>query len=207
MAEYSYDNIIVNPFKEGIESLIGKEVYFHVSPYLCLKNANEKSPVNLGTLVEVRKDRDYPFVVKRNGADVLLEFPVIIEKKEEPKPEYIPFTNQEEFLNHYASHKDRLVEGSSTRQLSSLGGVWLKDKYLTSFHMVTEIWDDGVIIGDTKMKTVKSGKGEYFTMNDITKWCELLEDYTFLDGAPCGREEEPGKIGSIIAWAEMPEPY
>ena len=40
------------------------------------------------------------------------------------------------------------------------------------------------------MKTVKSGKGEYFTMNDITKWRELLKDYTFLDGTPCGRLAE-----------------
>ena len=38
MAEYSYDNIIVNPFKEGIESLIGKEVYFHNNPSLCLNS-------------------------------------------------------------------------------------------------------------------------------------------------------------------------
>ena len=187
MAEYSYDSVIVNPFKEGIESLIGKEVYFHINPYLCLKNANEKSIVNLGTLVEIRKDSTYPFIVKRGSADALFEFSVIIEKKEEPEPEYIPFTNQEEFLNHYVYHKDRLVESSSTYQLSSLGGVWLKDKHLTTFHMVTEIWGDWVIIGDTKMKTVKSGKGEYFTMNDITKWRELLKDYTFLDGTPCGR--------------------
>ena len=24
-------------------------------------------------------------------------------------------------------------------------------------------------------------------INDVTKWCELLEDYTFLDDTPCGR--------------------
>ena len=50
MAEYSYDSIIIDPSKEGIESLIGKEVYFHKNPCLCLDAANENSTVNLGIL-------------------------------------------------------------------------------------------------------------------------------------------------------------
>ena len=48
---YTYDNIIINPTKEGLESLVGKEVYFHNNPILCLENANEKSTDSLGVLV------------------------------------------------------------------------------------------------------------------------------------------------------------
>ena len=44
---YTYDNVIINPTKEGIESLIGKEVYFHTNPTLCLEKANEGSADNL----------------------------------------------------------------------------------------------------------------------------------------------------------------
>ena len=51
MAEYTYDNILINPSKEGIESLIGKEVYFHNNPCLCLDAANENSTVNLGIIL------------------------------------------------------------------------------------------------------------------------------------------------------------
>ena len=54
--------------------------------------------------------------------------------------------------------------------------------------MVTEIWDEGVVIGDSKIKTIKNGDDEYFTMNDVTNWREFLRDYIFLDGSPCGKE-------------------
>ena len=200
MLKYTYDDINIIGGSERVSNAFGKECYYGYNVQEVLNNAlNDKCKF---ILKWVDMDNPKPFGdIQGNW------YPFMIIKKEDPKPEYVPFKNQEEFLNYYAHHKDRLVESSSTRQLSSLGGVWLKDKHLATFYMVTEIWGDGVIIGDTKMKTVKSGKGEYFTMNDITDWHELLEDYTFLDGAPCGREEEPGKIGSIIAWAEMPEPY
>ena len=35
MSEYTYDNVIINPYKEGVESLVGKEVYFYDNPSLC----------------------------------------------------------------------------------------------------------------------------------------------------------------------------
>lgn len=187
MAEYTYKDVIIDPNSEKAKSCLGKECYFDDNPGFCLFCANNNDETTLAPFSEIRILNDditeYPF---QNGFNKIY-YACIIPKKEDLKPEYQPFSNQEEFLNHYAYHKDRLVESSSTHQLSSLGGVWLKDKHLTTFHMVTEIWGDGVIIGDTKMKTVKSGKGEYFTMNDITEWRELLKDYTFLDGTPCGR--------------------
>ncbi len=185
MSEYTYDSIIINPFKEGIDSLIGKEVYFEVSPFLCLKAANEKLASNSGILVEIYKDSIGPFCVK--GKSGSYKYPCIIVKKEESKSEYIPFKNQEEFLYYYARYKAELTKSSSVHQLSSLGGVWLKRKYLNTLYMVTEIWDRGVTIGNINLRTTGNEDNEdYFTTNDVTKWHELYENYTFPDGTPCG---------------------
>ena len=185
MSEYTYDSIIINPCKEGIESLIGKEVYFEAKPYLCLKAANEKLTSSLGTLIEIYKDSISPFCVR--GKSGSYRYPCIIPKKEESKPEYIPFKNQEEFLYYYAWYKDSLAKSSSVHRLSRLEGVWLKRKYSNTLYMVTEIWDRGVTIGNINLRTTGNEDNEdYFTTNDVTKWHELYENYAFPDGTPCG---------------------
>lgn len=188
MDDYTFDNVLIDPNKEGIESLIGKEVYFNDNPSYCLMHANEKSTNSLGVLVKIIKNSANPFRVEQNGTVYLRQ--CIIPKKEEPKPKYVPFESQEEFLNHYAYHKDKLVESSLNHQLSSFGGVWLKRKGTNVLYMVIEIWDDGVVLGDTKMKTTSQGYEEYVTMNTATLWKELCEKYTFLDGSPCGKLKE-----------------
>ena len=185
MAEYGYDSIIINPFKEGIESLIGKEVYFHNNPFLCLENANEGSTDNLGILEEIDKDRINPFVIKKGSA--FLEYSCIIEKKEEPKPKYVPFESKWEFIESYMDNRSN--HEYLDYQISCLGGIWLKDKDREgAYFMVTEIWNEGVVVSDIKMKTTKEGNDEYYTTNETTEWKELLRDYTFLDGSPCGKE-------------------
>ena len=181
MAEYSYDSIIIDPSKEGIESLIGKEVYFEAKPYLCLKAANEKLASNSGILVEVYKDSISPFCVK--GKSGSYKYPCIIEKKEEPKPKYVPFENAEEFLNAYDYTNHSVENGSVDNKLINFGGIWLKDNEIDAYCMVTEIWDTGVVIGNKNITI-----GETTVFNDITSWDELLEDCTFIDGKPCGKE-------------------
>ena len=178
---YTYSNIIIDPTKEGIESLIGKEVYFHNNPSLCLENANEKSTVSLGVLVEIHKDSITPFVVERNDTD--LAYSCIIEKKEEPK-KYVPFENAREFINVYSC-----VEATSLKKedyFLSSHGIWLKRKDKPHLLMVTEIYSFGVVIsGD--MNTTKKPNDEYVTITETTLWRELLRGYTFLDGSPCGK--------------------
>ena len=49
--------------------------------------------------------------------------------------------------------------------------------------MVTEIWDMGIVIGNKNITI-----GETTVFNDITSWEELLEDCTFIDGTPCGKQ-------------------
>ena len=185
MAEYSYNSIIIDPSKEGIESLIGKEVYFHNNPCLCLDAANENSTVNLGILEEIDKDSINPFVIKKGSA--FLVYSCIIEKKEEPKPKpkYIPFENVTEFLDAYRSVPSSLPDEVS---YLSHNGIWLKDTEIDAYCMVTEIWDTGVVIGNKNITI-----GETTVFNDITSWDELLEDCTFLDGSPCGKLAEEDK--------------
>ena len=86
MAEYTYSNIIIDPTKKGIESQIGKEVYSHNNPSLCLENANEKSTSNLGILVEISKNSIVPFRIEQKCGTCAhtCAHACIIVKKEEP---------------------------------------------------------------------------------------------------------------------------
>lgn len=187
MNEYVFEDLIMNPETSNLERLIGKEVYFNNIPLRCLEWANTNC--NTGILKEIRKDCLCPFRVDNREGDII-GFACIIIKKEEPKPKYVPFESQEEFLNYYAYHRDKLVESSLNHQLSSFGGVWLKGKKPNVLYMVIEIWDEGVVLGDTKMRATNQWCGEYVKANTATEWKELCENYTFLDGSPCGKLKE-----------------
>lgn len=179
MEEYTYDNVIINPTQEDVESLIGKEVYFEAKPFLCLKAANEKLASNLGILVEVYKDSINPFCVK--GKSGSYKYPCIIEKKEEPKPEFIPFESADEFLDEYDEATYSVSSGTLENKLLNYGGVWLKSKKDDSLCMVAGICDNGLVICD-KERTI-SDPIEY---NVKMSWAEILADFVFLDGTPCG---------------------
>ena len=184
MNEYTFENLIINPETPGLEGLIGKAVYFNDVPIYCIEQANENYQV--GILVDVRKNYSAPFFVETPSGG-MLNYSCIIPKEEE---EYSEFESQEEFLNYYTYHRDKLVESSLNHQLSSLGGVWLKGKKPNVLYMVIEIWDDGVVLGDTKTKATNRWCGEYVTVSTTTAWKELCENYTFLDGSPCGKLKE-----------------
>lgn len=77
---------------------------------------------------------------------------------------YVPFNSSEEFLVGYSSQfKDDPDMLTSAIWLKSVSGV---------YSLVTEIWSDGVVIGNDE---------------GITFWADLLEDWAFLNGAPCGK--------------------
>ena len=179
MSEYTYDNIIINPCKEGIESLIGEEVYFYDNPYLCLKAANEKSASNSGILVAICKDSINPFYVKCKSDSY--QYPCIIEKKEEPKPEFVPFKSVDEFIDEYDNANYSINSGTLENRLLNYGGVWLKSKKDYSLCMVAGVRDDGLVICD-KERTI----GEPIEYNVKMSWAEILADFLFLDGTPCG---------------------
>ena len=179
MEEYTYDNVIINPTQEDVESLIGKEVYFHDNPTLCLEKANEGSADNLGILAEINPGTN-PFCVKKYGG-AYHSHPCIIEKKEDPKPEFVPFESADEFLDEYDNANYSINSGTLENKLLNYGGVWLKSKKDDSLCMVAGIWDKGLVICDKKMTINK--RIEY---NVNLPWAEILEDFVFLDGTPCG---------------------
>ena len=179
MGEYTYDNVIIDPHKEGVRSLIGKEVYFEAKPFLCLKAANEKLASNLGILVEVYKDSINPFCVK--GKSGSYKYPCIIEKKEEPKPEFVPFKSADEFIDEYDNVNYSINSGTLENKLLNYGGVWLKSKKDNSLCMVAGVSNSGLVICDKERTT-----SEPIEYNVKMSWVEILANFVFADGTPCG---------------------
>ena len=159
MAEYTYKDIIIDPTSEEAKNAVGEGCYFGSNPKTVLDFANCNEKNFLRVLECIKPEEDNPFYDYKYG------FPCIIVKKEEPKPEYIPFQDGREFFNSYLSVESRLEKED---YFLSNHGIWLKDKTSKAYYMVTKIWDIG-------------------NDSDEISWKELLEYYTFLDGSPCGK--------------------
>ena len=172
MDKYTRENLIIDPETQGLEDVIGKEVYANDVPLYCLKCANENQQVSI--LREIRKDDFFPFRVEDPDGRIL-GFDCIIVKKEEPKPEYVPFESRDEFIDAYDCVNYSIKNGTIENKLLNYGGIWLKSKITSSCCMVTEIWNSGVVLAGSQ---------------NITFWDELLEAYVFFDGTPCGKLEE-----------------
>ena len=167
MAEYTYADIIMDPEDPRLEGAIGKECYLSDFPKLDVARSNS----TVDRLKRIEKEKACPFVNEEEESN----WAVIIIKKEEPKPEFMPFKNISEFLNAYRSVVRWL--GEQDLYLNNRG-IWLKDKDKDGvFYVVTEIWKDGVVLGSDRHTTI---------------WEDLLDGYTFLDDTPCGKlaEEE-----------------
>ena len=164
MAEYTYEDIIMDPEDPRLEGAIGKECYLSDFPKIVLDVARSNSTVD--RLKRIEKEKACPFVNEEEESN----WAVIIIKKEEPKPEYVPFKNGLEFFNSYLSVESRLEKAD---YFLSNHGIWLKDKDIDGvFYIVTEIWKDGVVLGSDQHTTI---------------WKDLLDGYAFLDNSPCGR--------------------
>ena len=94
------------------------------------------------------------------GSDYIFPYSVL----EKISDKYMPFNSSEEFLVGYSSQfKDDPDMLTSAIWLKSVSGV---------YSLVTEIWDDGVTIGNDDC---------------ITLWKDLLEYWVFLNGTSCGK--------------------
>lgn len=167
MIEYTRKDIIMDPNDPRLEGAIGKKVYSSSDVNLVLNRANNNEYEM--TLTQVEDVDSEPFtVMNTDGTEYDADF--IIIKKEEPKPEYVPFENVTEFLDAYKNLKGCITE---EELFLYIRGIWLKGKFSKTYCMVAKIEDMGV-----------------FVVNylDRIPWEELLEDYTFLDGSPCGKE-------------------
>lgn len=187
MAEYTYKDIIIDPTSEEAKNAVGKKCFVSNIPISCLEHANENDYDFLTKLNSINLNLENPFNVKFNGVEH--NFNSIIVKKEEPKPRFIPFSNKIEFIVKFNSCTTR-DDLTPYKYVLLKYGMWLEEKATGSYYMVTELFGDGVVIGDRKMETTNEGDDEYVTINKATSWEELLRDYCFIDGSPCGKEVE-----------------
>ena len=165
MAEYTYEDIIIDPTSEEAKNAVGKICYFSDSPRTLLSEIDCKRPVE-GILTNME---DGYFEVDNEGY-----WDCIIVKKEDPKPKYVPFETLDEFIESYKKAEERIAY-SNTRDYIASCGMWLRFNNDDVMCAVTEIWTDGVFIGHDHLKI---------------KWKELFNFYDFLDGSPCGKEVE-----------------
>lgn len=180
MAEYTYEDIIMDPDDPRLEGAIGKECYFSDYPKKLLDSARNNSSGYLDCLTNIIKEGVCPFVDKKGYGSTL-----IIIKKEDPKPKYVPFKSKEEFIEAYHYHDN--AKYSETEDILMNYGMWLWSNEDGSYKLVTEIWNVGVVIGDDKMR-ITNEEGHIDVFNDMMEWDELFSKYTFLDGSPCGKE-------------------
>ena len=163
MAEYTYKDIIIDPISEEAKNAIGEGCYFGSNPKTVLDFANCNEKKFLRVLECIKPEEDNPFYDYNYG------FPCIIVKKEEPKPKYVPFESKEEFIEAFHYHDNSKYSEMDDILLNY--GLWLK---------LNELYVLVTCISDEYIKTFESC---YF-------WNELLENFEFLDGSPCGKEVE-----------------
>ena len=171
MSEYTYKDIIIDPTSEKARNYVGKEVYFSDNINICLYRANNEINSFMGVLQRITEGHCYPFRVNDGYYQVII--PIKEEQKHEP--EYVPFESVDEFLDAYEDSTYSIACDSVENKLLSRGGIWLKYKATDAHLVVTEMWSNGLTVG-----------------NDIavTRWNELLKYYEFLDGSPCGKIKE-----------------
>ena len=163
MAEYTYKDIIIDPTSEEAKNAVGEGCYFGSNPKTVLDFANCNEKNFLRVLECIKPEEDNPFYDYNYG------FSCIIVKKEEPKPKYVPFESKEEFIEAFHYHDN--AKYSETEDILMNYGMWLK---------LNELYVLVTCISDEYIKTFESC---YF-------WNELLENFEFLDGSPCGKESK-----------------
>lgn len=173
MAEYTYDDIIINPYSEEARNCIGKMVYYSDNPNGCLHSANNGNSTHCGILQKIEIGGYLPFVLENSD----FAWACIMPKKEEPKPEYVPFESVDEFIKHYISWTPSNIDSDYTEHRLINNGIWLRRMCPTGFTIAQciEISDKGIVIGSPY---------------EITSWKDLLDKYQFIDGMPCGKLKE-----------------
>lgn len=170
MNNYTRKDVIICADIEEAKNCMGKEVYFSDSVSSCLHHANNGINCYSGILNAINADSSYPFHIGVN------DYQVIIPKKVKQKPEFASFESSDEFIEAYDSANCAVRYGTMQNRLLNYGGIWLINTVnFASYMMVTEVWDDGLILGSDP---------------EVVLWEELLHDYTFLDGTPCGKIKE-----------------
>ena len=109
--------------------------------------------------------------IKTHNGVIVLEdsccYPYFVLEKVEPKPKYVPFESPQEFISAYSKASKEVMPDTESMLLNS--SMWLK-------------WQD-TYVGITYISRHGVNYGAEFL-----DWDELLDEYTFLNGSPCGKE-------------------
>lgn len=157
-----------NDLKEGDYVKVTRKVNDHEDEWqgLWLDYIDE----SVGKTLKVKDIDTYVYTISLENGFYYPYF--VLEKTEEPlKPKYVPFEAINEFLAAYYNNETEKLY--TIYHYIASHGIWLKHRESDDLFMVVEIWDDGVVIGSNQ-----------FT----TSWNDLSNDFTFLDGSPCGKE-------------------
>ena len=170
-AKYTWGDIIIDPTSDRAKEAVGKEVYYGDIPSEALLDA--KANLNIGVLLDIDLDEIYPFKIKREIGDSA-DYRVIILKKEETKPKYIPFKSMEEFIEAYDdhAHPDKDSGVNNALDMSSMWLINTRDERPAVEQVIT-----------VRDKSVSFRKA-------IWTYAGLLEFFTFPDGTPCGKLRE-----------------
>lgn len=165
MSNYTLKDVIIDPEDPRLEDAIGKEVYYSDYPNACVRYANDNNRLFIDNLASIHAEDDSPFSVKNCFCTC------IIVKKEDPKPGYVPFKSIDEFIESWMCTQEK----PETVNVIDCFGIWLRhiiDDEEQPIVQAVEIWNDGLVLGDDC---------------ETTRWEELLENYQFLNGTPCGK--------------------
>ena len=127
---YTKENVICFYDDKRVADLIGKEVYYSLTPYGAVKHANDDTLC--GKLLSASDDG---FVVEHSE----VHWSFIIGKK----LEYRPFNSFEEFALAYDSVFDELDDVS---QYIFRGGFWLIGKHSEHRFLVKEFTNYGIVL-------------------------------------------------------------
>lgn len=187
MAEYTIKDVIIDPEDPRLEGAIGKEVYHSNYPVLCLDYANNGSETASGKLDNIYRGNEMPFISNEDSwvciiikkeesykkyAEKWVEENNLKEgnyvKASESRSRYEPFSYAEEFINEYSHNHIFRMECDTTTKLDNYG-MWLRCK--GGYVEVEYISNQGINEG-TEL---------------VADWQDLFDNYTFLDGKPCGK--------------------
>lgn len=157
---YTVNDVIYDPEHEGVESLVGKKVFFGYRIKELLEEANSNSDSYKGVLKEVTNKG---FLIEGFSS----EWEMIIPAPEN-KPR--PFKSLEEFLDSYT----RIYDGMGIYdQLKLRGGYWLKFAVSDGdFTLATRMDKSGLSLGGI-----------------LYDWKGIFSLYRMPDGSVCGMED------------------
>lgn len=155
-----------NDLKEGDYVKVTRKVNDHEDEWqgLWLDHMDE----SVGKTLKVKDIDTYVYTISlENG----FYYPYFVLEKTEPlKPEYVPFESKEEFIEAFHYHDNDKYSEMDDILLNY--GMWLKDINSHEIFLVTGVFNQSIHICD---------------FDSDESWGELLNEFTFLDGTPCGK--------------------